>query len=354
MEKKINKFIKRIEILENPLFKLNEFIEEKCINSSVLILCDYLTYKNYKQELLNLEKQSVNNIVLKVLNNNELKLEGEAKLNKILNETFSLIVGIGEFTLLKFVENFAIKTNISYAFVNLFLLKSELFCQNLLYFYNKTQYFPPHFVLINKKEYSNEDIFNIKLNIFKYYYLFLEYGVNIQKQENLKGFLLDYKKILSKLNDNNLINSLIALGLILNKYNINFFIQDYNKNEFYNFLCSTFLISIYQTIFSKISINNLYFSRIYKFGKEKIINFQNFDFNFNKFYLMSIKTNINKISKTLNNCLINFCDNLKSTSLKSFYCYSNGINANNVIDTIKCNKKELFLSFLENFEIFNF
>ena len=51
MDKKINKFIKKVEILENSLDKLNESIEEFCINSSVLLVCDFLTFFHYKEKL---------------------------------------------------------------------------------------------------------------------------------------------------------------------------------------------------------------------------------------------------------------------------------------------------------------
>lgn len=355
MEKKINNFIKRIEISENPLDKLNELIEEKCVNSSVLIICDFLTIKHNQDKLEKLKQSSINNIIIKVINSCELNKKSENKISLILNETYDLIVGIGEYTLLKFVQKFAIKTNISYAFVNLFNLKSEIFSNNLTSFIENNKFFPPFFVLIKNYKYTNEEIFNAKLNIFKYYYLFFEYNVNILKMENVKNFLLEYKNILSSLNNDNIINSLISLGLILNKFKIHFFINsNFYINEFNAFLNSTVLILIYQTIFSKITSNNLYFSRIYKNGIEEIEKFENFDLDFNKFYLLSVKNNAIKIAKNLRLCFVNFCDNLKNTSIESFYKNSRYINSNEILESVKNNKDELFLKFLENFEIFNF
>jgi len=354
MEKKINNFIKKIEILESPLDKLNELIEEKCINSSVLIICDFLTIKNYKTKLQEIESTSVNNITIKVLSANQLNEQGENIINEVINETYDLIVGIGEFCLLKFVENFAIKTNITYGLVNLFELKCEIFCNNISINYENDKYFPPFFVLINKIKYSKEEIFNAKLNIFKYYYLFLEYNLHIIKNDNLKNFLLIYKDILSSLNDENIINNLIALGLILNKFSIKYFIKNSSLNEFENFLCSTCVISIYQSIFVKINNNNLYFSRRYKNDKNKIFEFTNFNFDFNKFYLLSMKNNICKITMNLKKCFLNFSESLKQTSIEYFYYKSKFINSKKIFNLIKNNKDTLFLNFLDNFEIFNF
>ena len=355
MDKKKNHFIKRVEKLKDPLDKLNNIIEEKCVNSSVLIVCDFLTLKHYEVKLKEIETSSVNNIVIKVLNFNEFNEYGVNKIKEILNETFDLIVGIGDFSLLKFVESFAIKTNISYAFVNMFELKSELFCKNLSFFYQKEQYFPPYFILIKELEYTKSEIFRAKLNLFKYYYLFLEYYINVVKQQNLKEFLKEYKNLLFNINDENIISSIISLGLILNKFDIQYFIKFNLKiNDFEYFLCSTLLIMVYESIFLKITINNLTFSRTYKNSVKKILDFQRFDFDFYKFYLLSVKNNIKKITLSLKKCFYNFCESLKNTCIKSFYEYSKIIDEVSILDKVKNNKSELFLSFLDKFEIFNF
>lgn len=355
MEKKINNFIKKVEVLENPLDKLNEFIEEFCVNSSVLLVCDFLTIKKYAEKLDEIKQKSLNNIVIKAISSHEQTEAGEQKLTEVINETFNLVVGIGEFNTLKFVEIFTIKNNISYAFVNLFDLKCEIFCKNNAKFCQNLKYYPPYFILVNQIKYTKEQIYFAKLNIFKYYYLFLEYSINIVKNLKLKGFLIEYKKILFSLKNENIINSIISLGLILNKYNIQFFIKsNFLQNDFNYFLSSTFLILIYSSVFSKITSNNLYFSRIYKNGKEELSSFENFNFDFNKFYILSVKNKILLNTNILKMCFLSFCENLKSTSFECFYKNSKYINSGKIINLIKNNKEELFLNFLQNFEIFNF
>lgn len=354
MEKKINNYIKKIEVTENPLKILNEMIEEVCVNSSVLLICDYLTIKKYQNELDELKQKSLNNIVIKVVNSYCNESDILENFQNEFNETFSLIVGVGGTYVLKLAENLAIKTNSCYAYVNLFLLKSEIFSGKNAIFCEKTKKYMPYFILINDFKYSKKDLYYGKINIFKYFYLFLEYNVNLNKNVKLKEFLESYKEILSNLNDDNIINSLISLGLILNKYDISFFNKNLNYNEFFLFMQSVYLNFIYLNLFNKITSNNLYFSRTYKNSIQKINNFNNFDFDFYEFYVISIKQKVNKIGKNLKLCLCNFCDVLKNDSFELFYNNIKHINTNKIFEEIKNNKDELFLGFLENFEIFNF
>lgn len=351
MEKKINSFIKRIEVKESLLDTLNQLIEEKCLNSGVLILVDFLTYKNYSLKFEEIKKSSLNNIEILPLNFNEYNEKGESKISKIFNETFSFVVGIGELGILNFAKRFAIKTNICYGLVSLNGLQSEIFCNNLDPRIQNFKYFPPYFVMVNEKLLTQEEKFNLKLNIFKYCYLFLEYNLAINKNEKLKEFLIQYKNILANLNDENLVSSVIALGLILNKYEITFFTSFYC--DFMAFLKCGILLEIYGIIFKKLNENNLYFSRIYKNSIENIISFQNFDFNFNKFYLLSLKNKAIKHIKTIKNLYVSFCDILKNTSLKSFYIKANYINSSKVLNEIINSKNTLFLNFMKNFELFN-
>lgn len=352
MEKKINRTIKKIEILENPLKNLTNYIEEVCINSSVLIVCDFSSFKNCKIILEELKHTTINNIVIRVLNFNEYNLKGGNKLDEVFNETFGLIVGVGEFGLLKFVENYAVLRHILYSFVCLNNIKSEIFVKNIDI--KKDLYYPPIFVLIQNKQLNTKEIFFLKLNIFKYYYLFLEYQVNINKNNDIKLFLNYYKEILSNLSNGNIVNSIVSLGLILNKYNINYFVNiNKSQNDFKNFLNSTYVITIYNLIFNKINKNNLYFSRIYKNNNDKISTFINMDFDYIKFYLLSIKNNIENICKNLINCFYKFCEILKNDDFATFYNCSRFL-IDDKMENIKKNKDTLFLGFLDKFAIFNF
>lgn len=351
MEKKKNLYLKKIEIVENCLDKLNSYIEEKSVNNSVMVVVDFLTYKNNFSKLEEIKKCSLNNIIIKVLNFNEIKNKNYSTLEKELNETFDLIVGIGDFNLLIASQDFAIKNNISYFLVNLYLLKSEIFSQKYINYEKKLEFYPPFCVLIEKIQVNKSEMFKLKLNIYKYFYLFLEYNLSVRKEESLKEFLIEYTKILKNINKNNIINKVVSLGLILNKYNINFFIE--NKKEFENFISSEILIFLYQTIFKKINKNCLYFSRVYKNSFQKIIEFKNFDFEYNKFYLLSFKDyfldNINK----LNLMYLCFLRDLKLQSFNDFYLLSKNIDIKNIIFKVINSKNDLFLKKMENFEIFN-
>ena len=96
MEKKINNFIKKIEIQKNCLDKLNKCIEEKCLNNGVLFIVDFLTFKHNSKKLEEIKKCSLNYIEIIVISNtSEYNIK---KLENKINETFDLIVGIGEFT----------------------------------------------------------------------------------------------------------------------------------------------------------------------------------------------------------------------------------------------------------------
>lgn len=352
MERKLNSFIKKVEIYNNCLDKLNTLIEEKCINSGVLLVIDFITYKTYFKKLEEIKKCSLNHIEIFVLSN--LNIENYNKIKKLINETYDLIVGIGEFSTLKFAENFAIKNNISYAFVNLFNLKSELFCKNFVENDDKILYFSPFFVLIEKNELKENQIFEMHCNIFKYSYLILEYNLNLKKEENLEGFLKNYNLILNDLNNDNVLEKAIALGLLLNKYKINFISHNKLKNEFNEFIIVHLLNIIYNKIFVNVNKYNLYFSRQYKNNKVSLYNFSNFDFDFNKYYLLSIKEKIINLTNNFNYLYKNFYEKLKQISIKKCYELSKTININLLFKNILiASNEDLFLKKMGNFELFN-
>jgi len=329
------------------------FIEEVCVNCSILFLVDFLTYKNYKNKLDELKKSSVNNIeVFVVYNFSQKTIE---KLENKINETYNLVVGIGEFYTLKFAQYFAIKSNIMYAFVNLNILKSELFCKYNQNFSLINCYYPPHFVLIEDISLCKQQIFDLYCNVFKFAYIIIEYNLQ-NENENLFNFLKEYKIILNELIEKNILKSVVALGLILNKYNIEFYLNKQNfSSEFSEFINSHILGLSYKCIFKVLNENNLYFSRYYKKDNSVINSYENFDFNFYKFYLISKKKNILKILKNYEVLFENFYNKLKNLSIEKYYNITKNFNVKKILNKLSSDASgSLFLKKMQFFELFNF
>lgn len=346
MEKIINKYIKKIEVTKNCLDKLNNFIEEKCVNSKVLLIVDFLTIKNNFLKLEEIKKCSLNHIEVFVLKN--LDISQIYNIEKILNETYDLIVGIGEFKTIKFVENLAIKNKISYAVVNLFQLKCEIFYNSL----NINKYFPPFFVLIEQIVLNDDCLFDLYCNFFKYSFIILENKL----QNNLfLSFLNEYRKILNSLDEDNIYKKIIALGLILNKYNINYLTNNFIINNDFNELILANILNIcYKNIFTNLNKNNLQFSRVYKNNLQTKLSFSDFNFDFYTFYLLSIKNDIINYCNNFDEVLNVFYNKLKTISIKKYYKLCKKINVNNLyINLVKNLNKNIFLKRMEFFEIFN-
>lgn len=355
MERKINNFIKKIEISKNCLDKLNLLIEEKCLNSKVLLVVDFFAYKNYKDKLEEIKSCSLNFIEIIVISKyDEINYK---KIEKFIDESCDIIVGIGEFNTLKFVEELAIKNNISYAFANLCLLKSEIFYKNLCEINNFNQYFPPYFILIEQLNLNKLEVFELYCNIFKYSFLYLENVCNNFIDKNINNFLNDYGKILNNLNEKNVYYNIIALGLLLNKYKIKFFMYNTKfKSEFYYLICIYCLNACYKNIFDKVNKNNLYFSRNYINNVHKINEFENFDFEFNKFYLLAKKDSILNATNNFTRLLLTFFETLKTLSINCCYKLFYSLNSNNILqkfnESINNDLEVLFLQKMQNFEIF--
>lgn len=341
MEKILNKYIKDIEIKENCLEKLNEKIEKYYINSRVLFIVDFLSYQNNYAMFKQIKNCSLNNVTVKVLYSKE---KCEKEIYNLLNETFSLIVGIGDFFTLMFVKNFAIKNNINFALCNLFDLKCEIIT-NFLCDFNANSSIEPTFILINKNFYleNKQEIFYCLTNIFKYSYIMLS------ENDLLKA---DYLFLASNVNEDNILEKVVAMGLLLKKYNIHFFLKD-NYNDFLNYIYSNIYMLIIKNIIKKISTKNLY-----KIELQDIVNFtelknyKNFDETYfknylllNKNYLLDLVNNIILLNKRTN-CY------LKKRHFSQFY---SNLKKQNLISlkNIKFNDfKDEFLTRLQYFEIF--
>jgi len=335
MEKILNTKLKNVFIEEDCLDKLNNLIEQNFVNSQVLILVDFFVYKNYYFKLEELKKCSLNNIKYCVVYNyKKTKLE----LDAFIDETFSLIVGMGSFDIIKFTQSYAIKNNINYAFVNLYNLKSEIFC-NFLSNSNNFNIILPTFVLINKLKLTKEEQFNMRLNIYKYTYLLFD---NQQ-------FFSYYLKIISNLRENNLYEKTVALGLVLNKFNLNFFVKN-SYNEFKNFIFNQSLLLIYKNIFKNLNINNLLKINSLGLNIQEFFNYKNFNFNYNKFYLLTNKNSFLERINTINDINEKIIIDLKQKFLPFLY-YNCNIKENFNILNIK--KANIYVDFLTNMKYFS-
>lgn len=355
MEKIKNKITKNIEIVDDVFLNLNKNIEGICVNSRVLFVVDFYTYKNYKVQLEEVKTCSLNQINICVIDNFNLA-KNEEKIERILNEAFHLIVGFGNFFTLKFIQGYAIKNNILYSFVCLNGLKSEIFCDFLLNISQKIAFYPPLFVKINKKMLSKNLKFYLYSNIYKYIYLFIENLFFDRQQENINNFLLSYQKILKDVNDENLIDKTIALGLLLNKYRITFFCENVNEinNDFQCLVKVQFLLVCYRNILQKINRNSLFISRPKIVNNQRLyskINFEILTYE-RRFLLLKKREFIYQINSLLK-CEYKMLEKLKDVSFKSFCDNVNRINPYKVLKSLKENSKDLFLQKSEYFEIFN-
>lgn len=309
MEKRLNKYIKKVLIKDDCFSEINNLIEENFVNSRVVFVVDFYTYQTYYYKLLELQKCSLNSVEIKVIYSEK---KSEKKLENLLNETYSMIVGIGGFNVLKFTKNFAIKNNINYAIINLYSLKCEIFTD----FLSNFDYFNPNspiFVLINKQKVTHKLLFDLSVNLYKYsYVLFENYTLEFKK---------NYIDIITNINAENIYEKVVACGLLFNQNNIKFIVKN-NYNDFNNFIYSQVYLLINRNILKKINKNNLCLIDMLNFNSKKSLNnYINFDVKFNKFYLLAKKYYLlNKINKILEmNATILF--KLKCLDIYAFYTY---------------------------------
>lgn len=350
MEKKINKILQNIIVEKNVLSKLNEIIEKQIKNSNVIMFVDFLAFQTNQKIFEEIKSCSLNNINLFVVSPND-------KFNKFesfLNETFGFVVCVGENWLLKFGQSFAIKNNINYGFVNLFMPKTDIFAQKMPNF----DYFPPSFCLIEKNNLNEEEKFFMLCDVFKHSFILLENCFNTQN-ENLKIFSIKFLDItqnltnldnLENLNENfdeKLYNAVISIAIMLEKSKFSYNLHK-NSNEFQNFANNFVLGLIYKNLFLKINSNNLFLSRV-KFLDETLLkNYSNFDFKFYRFYLLNFKEkfliNAQKFLD-LNKKLLYF---LKQNFFKEYFKFSKFLNLS--IPELEFN--QTFLQKMSYFEIF--
>ncbi len=337
MEKILCKEIKKVELKKEPLTVLNSFIEENFVNSQVVFVVDFLTYQKEYLLLEELKKCSLNNVIIKVLYSTK-KTENE--LTKMIDETYSLVVGIGEIFALKFVKNFAIKNNINYAFVCLNSPKCEIF-SNFYEEFDNFNNITPTFVLIEEIFITNKIMLDLSLNIYKYSYILLE-----EKYENVHN---DYLKIITDINRENILAKLVEFGLILNRNKINFFINE--KDDFKGFINSQILTYTYKNLFLNINRNNLIKINSLIFNnKNQIFEYEHFSVKFNRFMLLINKNYyIDKINDVININKV-LLQNLKTIDIFSFYLYCKNYN---FYYKKKQNINVPFLDKMKYFKIFN-
>lgn len=342
MDKKMNKYIKKLVIEKNILEKTNKLIEEFCVNSTVIMFADYYTYFKNKNELEEIRARSLNHIKIILINENDIK-NIDKIVDKFINETVCFLCGIGSFVALNFTKYMSNQLKIPCGLINLYCLKSEVFCD-----------FSPTFIAINDYEYSKKEKFCSLCNISKYVYLFLENSFH--STENLLEFLVEYKRILGDLEREKILENLVKMGLILNKFKINFFIKDDFCDDFKKFIYCESLLLFYKNINANLRNFNLHKRKILgqKFEEIDFEFFENIGFENLKKYLISNK---NTVNFEINNALkfLSYVKNkLKKLCFDEFVKRGEGQNEEKIFDTIKQNKNGIFLKKLENFEIFNF
>lgn len=340
MDKKINRYIKKIVIEKKILEKTNSLIEEFCINSTVLIFVDFYTFLKNKNQLDEIKARSLNNIKILPIYENSKMLEKIVDEN--IDETVCFVCGIGDFQCIEFAKNFCKKLKLMCGIVNLYPLKSEIFCD-----------FSPAFVAIEDIEYSKKDYFYSLCNISKYIYLFLENS--FLRENKYDDFLCEFKEIILNLENEKIAQSLLKLGLILNKYKLNFFVKNGRINDFQNIFYSESLLLFYKNFNDKIKIYNLQKSKIIgkNYSENELEAYDNINFQIFKKFLISNKKNFSYEINSAFRFFYYIKNKLKKIDFEEYLKVSNYFDVEGAIDVIKKNKNEVFIKNLENFELFN-
>lgn len=346
MEKKRNNKISEILLEKECLNKFNETLEKYILNSNVLVFIDYLTYQKFNNKLEEIKSCALNNLNYQIVTIND----DMAKFKNLLNETFGFVVCVGENWLLKKGQCFAIKNNINYGFVNNFLLKSDVFSKN----YEKNQYFPPNFVLIEKLNLNCDDQFFMICDIFKYSYLCLE---NIFEFDNLtlKNFSNEYLNLIEfilnikeKVVLNEMLYTLITkMGLILQKYDVKYNLGE-DKNEYKNFIKSFMILLCYKNIFKNLNQFCLFKSRVKNLESNYLT--QNIDTSFFRSFLLNFKDKFLQKINDFGSFLTKLLDFLKENYFNTYYLQSDLIDFDNFKNI---NFEGTFLKKMRYFEVFD-
>lgn len=344
MEKKLYKNLKTIILEENVLQKLNEILESMVLNCKVLVIVDFLTFQKYNHKLEEIKSCALNCLEIKVLS-------VFSKIEEIcLDESVGFVVGIGENQTLKTVSDFAIKNNISYGLVNLFLLKSDILMQKN----GNLDSFLPNFVLIEKNNLSLKDKFFMFCDLFSYSKFLLENSFNFENLK-LKEFCKQYVLLLQnfvdvkdEFDDEFFYKKFIAHILLVHKYKI--VCKKKYKNDYKNFVSNFFLVLCYKNIFLSLNCKNLNKANAKNLDKVLLDNYDQFDFAFYKTYLINFKqkflSRIN-LSLNFNLKLLNF---LKENFFSVYY---QNVKSLQQIELNKDLFENTFLKKMSYFELFN-
>ena len=347
---------------EKVLNKVNESIEKICVNSNVLFLVDYYSYKTHYDYLKQIVKTSLNNICLKCVYNYDDK-NLKSCLN-ILNESFSLIVAFGEFSLLNFTKTLTINNNINYMFVVENLDNTSIFsnfCVKNGVFYNVL---PPSLVLIEKKNINKQQDFLLLSEM-----LFLNF---LKLDGFLSNIFLGEKNKFYEYNNNlSLLNNAILYGLFLQKHNLNYSILDeilyYSKLENSKrnkiLLCYV-LFNLYLGFIKKINYNNINLvdyntSFIYETKKQAFFLNQVGNLKLDKtlFNLISLRSFLTEKLTRLKGGFDELLNILKTLNIDEFYKLSKKNNISKMLYGIKIaskiNKNAGFLRIIKDFGFLN-
>lgn len=369
MEKKVFKKTQDVLIQKNIFDKLNEHIEKYCINSKVLFLVEPYLYQKYNKEILETKKYSLNNINVLIMKNSGANFFQHV-LN-LLNETFSLIVVLGDENTFNFAKKITIINNINTIFLCENIVSKQVFspyfCENDK---NKLVFkhsLPASLVVFKQQNSTKKNM----INFLSYFSELIFYDV-----ENFFSSIFFDNKIISFYYDekNSLLNNYIINELNFQKQNINFNLIDelifYSKikNSVENrVLINIMLLSLYRGFIEKISFNNFGFNS-YSLSKSFLKNFENealFNY-YNKimpdrekvcYQLFTVKKILlSKVDKCLKE-IKKYCgymklyDGEKFKNLKEHYNYEKIMNGIKL--TAKLTENNTFLKIIDNFGFLN-
>jgi len=362
VEKKIYSSTLDVVFEEKILSKVNENIEKICINSNVLFLVDYFSYKTYYDDLNQIIKTSLNNINLKCIYNYDEKSIKDCL--SILNESYCLIVAFGENELLNFAKSLTINNHTNYLFIVENFEKPSIFgnfCIKNNLFYNVL---PPSIVLIDKQCNNKKQNF-LLLSEMLFLNFFKLDGFLCDLFLHEKSEFYDYDESLS------LTNNAILYGLFLQKNNLNYSLLDEIlfhsklKNSKRNkiLLCYV-LFSLYLGFIKKINYNNfnlVNYNSPFVYETKKQTYFLNNTGNFKTdkilFGLISLRNFLTQKLSTFKAYFNSLLNLLKTLNNDEFYKLSKINPVNKMLNGIKIvskiNKNAGFLRIIKDFGFLN-
>lgn len=364
MEKKVFKLTQNVFVQKNIFEKLNEKIEQLCLNSKVMFFVEPHLFLKYKKEIFELKKYSLNFISIIVLEN--FGEEMQRKILEKIDESVSLILALGGKNCFNFIKRITIKSNINSIFLSEDIATSSVFSP-FCYTKNGNELIwrpslPATYIVIKEPYKKN------KFQMYSYFANLLFYEL----ENFLSSIFLKDKKINFYYDKNNsIINNIIVNELNFQKNSVNNNLLDeilfYSKQKNCcetKIILSLILLNLYRSFIAQLTFNNYGFKKYI----DDICLLENYSNKTINCYL-NYKLPVEKIGyqiftarkillKKLDNCIERirlYCDFMKLLEGSNFENMSKNININAILKgiklTAKITKNKTFLKVIDEFNL---